>query len=102
MSKKGSSKEKESIVNINVSSTKGGHVIPSTKTTLLIHKLPSSVTETGLRKILFEDMKDREDIKNIRKVELEPGCSLHISNEAEAYFTSQLLSKEGVFQVIKY
>ena len=37
--------EKDDGININISSTEGGHLAPSVKTTLLIHKLPPSVTE---------------------------------------------------------
>jgi len=57
---------------------------PSTTTTIQLHRLPLSVTESSLQKDLLE-------VKS-RKVQLEPGCAIHVLNEAEADFAAEQIS----------
>jgi hypothetical protein len=57
---------------------------PSLKTSVLLHRIPPSLTQDLLKEKL-------KDIK-IRKVELEPGCSIHVFNEAEAASVSSFIS----------
>lgn len=60
------------LVNLSTKASKG----PSTTTTIQLRKLPSSLTETSLKTALGS--------LNYRKLELEPGCAIHLLNEAEA------------------
>lgn len=53
-----------------------GYSNPSTSTSVLLTRLPNSVVDTGLKDALKDLI--------TRKVELEPGCSLHFVNECEA------------------
>ncbi len=56
---------------------------PSQTTSVLLTNLPSSVDEANLKLAL-------KDIK-CRKIEIEPGCSLHFLREAEAETCGQIL-----------
>lgn len=57
---------------------------PSVKTSVLLHRIPPTLTQALLKEKL-------EDVK-IRKVELEPGCSIHVLNEAEASSVSNFVT----------
>jgi hypothetical protein len=59
---------------------------PSPTTTVLLQNVPSSATETSLRAAL-------QGI-SFRKIEMEPGCALHLGNEAEAIYASSILHKK--------
>ena len=52
------------------------HSNPSTTTTVLLSKLPPSIVEVQLQEALKSI--------NCRRIQLEPGCSLHFMNEWEA------------------
>lgn len=56
---------------------------PSTTTTVQLLKLGNDITESSLKNIL-------KDVK-CRKIEIEPGFSVHVSNEAEAMYSRSLL-----------
>jgi hypothetical protein len=60
------------LVNLSTNISTG----PSTTTTVQLRKLPSSLTETSLKTALGS--------LNYRKLELEPGCAIHLLNEAQA------------------
>ena len=63
-------------------------VEPSTTTTLIVKSLSATATETSLKAALAGV------VTNTRKVEMEPGCSIHVVNEAQAsYITSTLASR---------
>ena len=59
---------------------------PSTTTTVLLRNLAPTVTETTL-KASIGAIKELQ----IRKIEVEPGCAFHFTNEAEASFASKVL-----------
>ena len=59
---------------------------PSTTTTVLLRKLAPTVTETTL-KASIGAIKELQ----IRKIEVEPGCAFHFTNEAEANFATKIL-----------
>ena len=62
---------------------------PSEKTTILLQRLPLGATEGNLRDAVV-------DVK-CRKVQLEPGCAVHVLNEAEADFSvAQVKQKLGL------
>lgn len=63
-----------------------GATVPSPTTTVLLRDIPSSATETSLRASL-------QGI-NFRKVEMEPGCAIHLATEAEANYASSILQKK--------
>ena len=63
--------------------------VPTKKTTVILRKVPSSVSQSTLREAL-------ETVSNCRKVELEPGCVLHFSNEVAAERTISQI--KGNFQ----
>lgn len=59
---------------------------PSTTTTVVLKNISPTTTETSLKAGLSEI--------NFRKVEIEPGCSIHVRNEAEAmHISSSIASK---------
>jgi len=58
-----------------------GYSNPSTSTSVLLTRLPNSVVDTGLKDALKDLI--------TRKVELEPGCSLHFVNECEAHVAAK-------------
>lgn len=53
---------------------------PSTKTTLLLEQLPATVSEDTLKK----DVSELLTPLGLRKVSLEPGCSIHFLEEMKA------------------
>ena len=59
---------------------------PSQTTSVLLTNLPASVHETNLKLAL-------KDIK-CRKIEIEPGCSLHFLRESEAETCGQILTNK--------
>ncbi len=59
---------------------------PSEKTTILLRKLPIQSTDSSLREALKE--------VKFRKMEIEPGCLIHVMNEAEALFSQDLLKSK--------
>ena len=61
-------------------------VEPSATTTVILKNLSPLTTETSLKAALV-------DIK-CRKVEMEPGCSIHVRNEAEANYVSSLVASK--------
>ena len=61
------------------------HSNPSVKTSLLLRCLPPSATLADIT----ESLKDI----SCRKVELEPGCTLHLKSHAEAHAASQHFEK---------
>jgi len=63
--------------------------VPSNTTTLKLLSLPTALTEAGLKDALT-------GVVDARKVELEPGCALHVLTEAEASFAIHTLSKGSV------
>lgn len=67
--------------------TKFNSSLPTNKTTVILRKIPSHVTQSSLQSALRE-------IETCRKVELEPGCVIHFSNEASAERTSTLLKSK--------
>ena len=75
-------------VNRNLST----HLNPSLTTSVLLSKLPSSVVETELKETLKPT--------NCRKVELEPGCSLHFINEYEASVAAKFVESKYSLEVI--
>jgi hypothetical protein len=56
---------------------------PSTTTTVILKNLSPLLTESSLKAAIAE-------IK-CRKVEMEPGCSIHLKNEAQANYVSSLV-----------
>lgn len=59
---------------------------PSTTTTVILKNLSPSLTETSLKAAIAEI--------NCRKIEMEPGCSIHVKNEAEANYVQSLVSSK--------
>lgn len=49
---------------------------PNPKTTILVHNIPVGLTQDKFRELLKG--------VNVRKPDLQPGCSFHVRNEAEA------------------
>lgn len=64
---------------------------PSLKTSVLLRRLPLTLTEDQL-KVKLQDV-------NVRKIELEPGCSIHVTNEAAAVSVSSFVTSEFNCQV---
>lgn len=67
---------------------------PSSKTTVILRKLPLSVTATSLKEALAE--------VNARKIELEPGFNAHFSNEAAAEMAAGIIEDKFGCQVSKH
>lgn len=65
---------------------------PSTSTSVLLTRLPSSVVDSGLKDALKDLI--------TRKVELEPGCSLHFVNECEARVAAKAVEAKFSTQVL--
>ena len=65
---------------------------PSTKTTVILNKLPSSVTQSSLINA-FEGL-------DYRKVELQPGFALHVTNEPTAEKIISILNQKYNSEVI--
>lgn len=63
-------------------------VEPSTTTTVIIKSLSASATETSLKAALADV------VTNTRKVEMEPGCSIHVINEAQASYVSSIMASK--------
>ena len=63
--------------------------LPSNTTTLKLLALPTTLTETGLKDAL-------KGVVDARKIEMEPGCALHVLTEAEASYAIQALSKASI------
>ena len=61
-------------------------VEPSTTTTLILKNLSAATTETSLKAAI--------GAIPTRKIELEPGCSIHVVNEAEATYVSSILASK--------
>ena len=59
---------------------------PSLTTTVVLKNISPSTTETSLKAGLSEI--------NFRKVEIEPGCSIHVRNEAEAMHVSSSIASK--------
>lgn len=59
---------------------------PSTTTTVILKNLSPLLTETSLKAAIAEI--------NCRKVEMEPGCAIHVKNEAEANYVSSLVASK--------
>ena len=58
---------------------------PSGTTTAIIKNLSASSNETNLKLAILDTIK-------LRKLEVEPGCSIHLLNEAEATFVSSMVT----------
>ncbi len=67
---------------------------PSTKTTVLLTGLPDSITISSLQNSL-------KDVPNARKVELQPGCSIHYLEHEQAATAAYVLNKAN-YQVDPY
>ena len=65
---------------------------PSTKTTVILRNLDPSTTEASLKAALTEI--------TCRKVEMEPGCSIHVRNEAEATYISNLVKTKFDYESV--
>ena len=61
-------------------------VEPSTTTTLILKNLSAATTETSLKAAI--------GAIPTRKIELEPGCSVHVVNEAEATYVGSILASK--------
>jgi hypothetical protein len=59
---------------------------PSTTTTVILRNLSPSTTETSLKGAIGEIAH--------RKVEMEPGCAIHLQNEGEATYLSSLITSK--------
>ena len=71
----------------------GKNPVPSSTTTLKLLGLPASLTESSLRDGL-------KGIVDARKVEIEPGCAIHVLNEAEATFAIHTLTSAKLDDII--
>lgn len=67
------------------------HQNPSTTTSVILSRLPSSIVQTKLQEGVAE--------VNSRKVELEPGCSLHFANETEARVAAETIRSKYNLEV---
>lgn len=63
-----------------------GYSNPSTSTSVLLTRLPNTVVDSGLKDALKDLI--------TRKVELEPGCSLHFVNECEAHVAAKAVEEK--------
>jgi small subunit ribosomal protein S5 len=61
----------------------------SETTTVLLKNISTATTESSLREAI-----DAVDTLKYRKVEMEPGCSIHFSNEADAMYANSLISSK--------
>ncbi len=61
-----------------------GRDVPNTNQSVLLTNISGSTTESSLREALGTTPR-------VRKVELEPGCTLHFLNESEADFSAKLI-----------
>ncbi len=66
--------------------------LPSNTTTLKLLSLPNALTETKLKEAL-------KGVVDARKIELEPGCAVHVLSEAEASHTINTLTKAKLDRV---
>lgn len=66
---------------------------PSTTTSVLLTRLPTTVVENELKTALA-------DVK-CRKIELEPGCSLHFASECEAKIAAKSIETKFGTQVAR-
>lgn len=66
-----------------ISGSSGVATAPSAKTTVLLRKLPHNVTETSLKASL--------ETVPLRKVELQPGFTIHLKNPAAATKLARIL-----------
>jgi len=67
------------------------HTNPSTATSVLLSRLPTNIVENELKTALA-------DVK-CRKIELEPGCSLHFASECEAKIAAKSIETKFGIQV---
>lgn len=74
-----------------VSRRLSSHMNPSTTTSVLLSSLPSTIVETKL--------KEEVSKVNCRKVQLEPGCSFHFTNECEARVAAELVKSKYNLEV---
>ena len=65
---------------------------PSTKTTVILRNLNPSTTEASLKAAISE--------VSCRKVEMEPGCAIHVRNEAEATYISTLVKSKFDYESV--
>lgn len=71
-----------------ISAVTSGRIMPSTTQSVILTNIPVSATESAVK----ESLKDL----TTRKVELEPGCTLHFLNESSAHVAAQVIG--GNFQ----
>lgn len=71
------------------------HIEPSLKTTVILSRLPPSVTQESLSLAIGNDI-------NHRKVELQPGCTFHIHNEPIAEKIASILENDFQCKVSYY
>lgn len=77
-------------------SNNGVEVTPSSKTNVIIPKLPLAVTESSLKTAISSIGID--DI--IRRIDLQPGCLVHLQNQIVAEKLSKIFIEKYSSQVI--